>query len=63
MEMSSKWLDISINTLRSRVEVDQAEHDRTFQQAVAIVGVGLTTASLVMTVRSLILRSKGELKP
>ena len=56
MEMSSKWLDISINTLRSRVEVDQAEHDRTFQQAVAIVGVGLTTASLVMSL-------KDELKP
>ena len=56
MEMSSKWLDISINTLRSRFEVDQAERDRTFQNTVAIVGVGLATASLVISL-------KDELKP
>ncbi|MBR8834157.1 MAG: hypothetical protein DSM106950_08975 [Stigonema ocellatum SAG 48.90 = DSM 106950] len=49
--MSSKWLDISTNTLRSRVEVDLVERDRTFQQAVAIVGVGLATASLVMSLK------------
>ncbi|GAB1544587.1 hypothetical protein NUACC21_72630 [Scytonema sp. NUACC21] len=56
MEMSSKWLDISINTLRSRIEVEQAERDRTFQNTVGIVGVGLATASLVMGL-------KEELKP
>jgi hypothetical protein len=56
MEMSSKWLDISINTLRSRVEVDQAERDRNFQNTVGIVGVGLATGSLVMSL-------KEELKP
>lgn len=36
-----------INSIRGIVEVDQAGRDRTFQSAVAIIGVGLASSSLV----------------
>ncbi len=48
-----RLIDSSINTLRSRVEIDQAERDRTFQNGVAIIGVGLATGSLVASLEKL----------
>ncbi len=53
LEMGLRLIDSSINTLRSRVEIDQAERDRTFQNGVAIIGVGLATGSLVASLEKL----------
>jgi hypothetical protein len=53
LEPGLRLIDSSINTLRSRVEIDQAERDRTFQNGVAIIGVGLATGSLVASLEKL----------
>jgi hypothetical protein len=53
LELGLRLIDSSINTLRSRVEIDQAERDRTFQNGVAIIGVGLGAGSLVASLNEL----------
>lgn len=50
LSLGLSLLDSSINTLRSRVEVDSSERDRNFQNTVAIVGVGLSVSSLVASI-------------
>ena len=47
LKLGLNLLDSSINMLRSRVEVDDAERDRIFQTAVAIIGVGFSASSLL----------------
>ena len=47
LKLGLSLLDSSINTLRSRVEVEEAKRDRTFQNAVAIIGVGFSASSLL----------------
>ncbi|NET60974.1 MAG: hypothetical protein F6K47_34045 [Symploca sp. SIO2E6] len=42
-----KLQEDTINAVRSRVEVEKAERDRNFQDAIAILGVGWSVASLV----------------
>lgn len=42
-----------INSIRAITEIDQAERDRTFQNGVAIIGVGLATGSLVGSLNKL----------
>lgn len=46
MTLGFQLLDSSLNTLRSRVEVNQAKRDRTFQDTAAILGIGLAVASI-----------------
>lgn len=53
LSLGLSLLDSSINTLRSRVEVDSSERDRNFQNTVAIVGVGLGAGSLVASLNEL----------
>ncbi|MDV2993257.1 MAG: hypothetical protein N4J56_002911 [Chroococcidiopsis sp. SAG 2025] len=47
MQLGLKLLEDTINTIRSRIEVEKAERDRNFQELVAILGVGVVTVSLV----------------
>lgn len=47
LKLGLSLLDSSINTLRSRVEVEEAKRDRTFQNAVAIIGIGFSASSLL----------------
>ncbi len=42
-----------INSSRAITDIDQAERDRTFQNGVAIIGVGLATSSLVASLEKL----------
>jgi hypothetical protein len=42
-----KLQEDTINAVRSRVEVDKAERDRNFQDAIAILGVGWSVASFL----------------
>jgi hypothetical protein len=42
-----------INSSRAITEIDQAQRDRTFQNGVAIIGVGLATGSLVASLEKL----------
>jgi len=45
-------LEVFVNFVRARVEVDQAESDRTFQNTVAIWGIGIAVGSAVATISS-----------
>lgn len=47
LTLGLRLIDSSINTLRSRVEVDEAERDRIFQNGVAIIGVAFSASSLL----------------
>jgi hypothetical protein len=42
-----KLLENTINAVRSRIEVEKAERDRNFQDAIAILGVGWSVASFL----------------
>ncbi|MBD2184274.1 hypothetical protein [Aerosakkonema funiforme] len=46
LKLGLSLIDSAINTLRSRVEVDEAERDSIFQNAVAILGVGFGAITL-----------------
>ena len=45
LERGMKLLENTISAVRSRVEVEKAERDHNFQDAIAILGVGLSVAS------------------
>ncbi len=47
LERGMKLLENTISAVRSRVEVAKAERDRNFQDAIAILGVGLSVASFL----------------
>ncbi|HEY9605331.1 MAG TPA: hypothetical protein V6C85_27245, partial [Allocoleopsis sp.] len=47
LERGMKLLENTINAVRSRIEVEKAERDRNFQDAIAILGVGWSVASFV----------------
>jgi hypothetical protein len=47
LERGMKLLENTINAVRSRVEVEKAERERNFQDAIAILGVGWSVASFV----------------
>lgn len=47
LERGMKLLENTINAVRSRVEVEKAERDRNFQDAIAILGVGWSVASFL----------------
>lgn len=42
-----KLLETTLSAVRSRVEVAKAERDRNFQDAIAILGIGLSVASFL----------------
>lgn len=47
LERGMKLLENTISAVRTRVEVEKAERDRNFQDAIAILGVGWSVASFV----------------
>jgi hypothetical protein len=47
LERGMKLLENTISAVRSRVEVEKAERDRNFQNAIAILGVGWSVASFL----------------
>ncbi|HEY9711473.1 MAG TPA: hypothetical protein V6D48_24915, partial [Oculatellaceae cyanobacterium] len=47
LERGMKLLENTISAVRSRVEVEKAERDRNFQDAIAILGVGWSVASFL----------------
>lgn len=47
LERGMKLLENTISTVRSRVEVEKAERDRNFQDAIAVLGVGWSVASFL----------------
>lgn len=53
LSLDLQLLQDLINSSRAITEIDQAERDRTFQNGVAIIGVGLATGSLVASLEKL----------
>jgi hypothetical protein len=53
LELGLKVLEDTINTIRSRVEVDKAERDRNFQDTVAVIAVGWSVGSFVASLNKL----------
>ncbi len=47
MQLGLKLLENNLNAIRSRIDLEKAEHDRTFQKLVTIVGTGTAIATLL----------------
>lgn len=47
MQLGLKLLEDTINTIRSRIEIEKSERDRNFQELVAIAGSTIATVSLL----------------
>ena len=47
MQLGLQLLEDTINSTRSRIEVDKSERERNFQELVAVAGAGIATVSLV----------------
>ncbi|WP_334866069.1 hypothetical protein [Nostoc sp.] len=47
MQLGLQLLEDTINSTRSRVEVEKSERERNFQELVAVAGAGIATVSLV----------------
>lgn len=47
MQLGLRLLEDTINSVRSRIELEKAERDRQFQEFVAVVGGGIAGVSLV----------------
>jgi len=47
MQLGLQLLEDTINTTRSRIEVEKSERERNFQELVAVAGAGIATVSLV----------------
>jgi hypothetical protein len=45
-----KLLEVSVNFIRAEVALNQAKRDRTFQNTIAIIGVGLAAGSFIASI-------------